>query len=58
MARIIIVLEDAENGMVNYQSACETPDEVDKNGEPTAAIKIAVQFIENITSTTKNNEVE
>ena len=58
MARVIIILQDAGNGLVNYQSICETPDEVDENGEPTTAIKIAVQFIENITSTTKNNEVE
>ena len=58
MARVVIILDDAGDGLVNYQSVCETPDELDNKGEPTAAIKIASQFIENITSTTKNNEVE
>lgn len=58
MARIVIILDDAGNGLVNYQSICETPDEVDEAGEPTAAIKVAARIIENITSITKNNEVE
>jgi hypothetical protein len=58
MAKIIIILEDAGNDLVNYQSVCETPDEVNEKGEPTAAIKMAIQIIENMTSTSENNKVE
>ena len=58
MAKVIIVLEDAENGIVNYQASCETPNETDENGNPTQAIQLAGAFIEKITTKELNNEIE
>jgi hypothetical protein len=58
MATIIIVLSDAGNGLVNYKSACQTPDDTDENVEPTLALKLAVKIIDEIVSISKNNEVE
>lgn len=58
MAQIFIILNDAGNGLVDYKSICETPEEIDENGEPTPAIKLAVKIIDQITSTNTNNEVK
>jgi hypothetical protein len=54
MAKVTIVLEDVENGILNYKSSCDTPNEVDENGEPALSIKLAVKFIEKIASLDKN----
>lgn len=46
MAQIFIILNDAGDGLVDYKSICETPDEIDENGEPTPAMKLAVKIID------------
>jgi len=58
MARIIIVLEDIGDNMVNYFTSCETPEETNENGEPTPALKLAVKIIDDFLTKETNNEVE
>ena len=58
MARIVIVLNDTDDGTVQYQSVCETPEETDKDGNPTPALRLAVKIIDECLTIQNNNEVE
>lgn len=58
MAKIVITIEDGENKIVNYESVCDTPLEIDENGEPTPALQIASKLIDNLIDLSEKNQVE
>jgi len=54
MAKIVITIEDVNEGVITYKSECETPQETNQKGEPTLAIQLGANIIQQLTNMNEN----
>ena len=58
MAKIVITIEDTAESKISYISECETPNEIDENGNPTLAIQAASVLVTTLLNMSGNNNFE